>query len=140
VNYPFGDFGRAEPPKQPKVIAFKNAMIWTCGPSGVIRGGTVVVAKARSPRSGKDIAIPMFPKLSMPMDDTSRPHYRLPFPHGHDGGITNRRRRSRPEVRIGRFLSTPTTFRHLPSQLAGGVTAANVLHGCGNPIGGQNQG
>src|SRR5439155_24378025 len=34
VNYPLGDFGRAEPPQQPKVVACKNSILWTCRTAG----------------------------------------------------------------------------------------------------------
>ena len=40
MNYPLGDFGRAEPQQQPKVVAFKNAILWTCGSAGIVEGGT----------------------------------------------------------------------------------------------------
>ncbi|MBW3599759.1 MAG: amidohydrolase, partial [Planctomycetes bacterium] len=41
------------------------------------------------------------------------------------------------EVRIGDFIDA--TDISIYRQLAGGVTAANILHGSANPIGGQNQ-
>ncbi|HMC09891.1 MAG TPA: amidohydrolase family protein, partial [Pirellulaceae bacterium] len=58
VNHPLGDFGRSETPKQPKVLAFKNATVWTCGPAGIIEGGTVVVREGKIVAVGKDVAIP----------------------------------------------------------------------------------
>jgi N-acetylglucosamine-6-phosphate deacetylase len=60
--------------------------------------------------------------------------------HSHmatDGGINEGSQAITAEVRIGDFIDADdiTIYR----QLAGGVTAANVLHGSANPIGGQNQ-
>jgi N-acetylglucosamine-6-phosphate deacetylase len=138
VNIPFGDFGRTELPKQPKVVAFKNATIWTCGPAGVIRGGTVVVREGKVGAVGKDIAIPDGAEIV----DAEGRHITpgIIDCHSHmatDGGINEGSQAITAEVRIGDFIDADdiTIYR----QLAGGVTAANVLHGSANPIGGQNQ-
>jgi N-acetylglucosamine-6-phosphate deacetylase len=60
--------------------------------------------------------------------------------HSHmatDGGVNEGTQAITAEVRIGDFIdaSDMSIYR----QLAGGVTAANILHGSANPIGGQNQ-
>ena len=60
--------------------------------------------------------------------------------HSHaatDGGVNESTQSITCEVRIGDFIDSDdiTIYR----QLAGGVTAANILHGSANPIGGQNQ-
>ena len=54
-----------------------------------------------------------------------------------DGGINEGTQAITAEVRIADFVDADdiTIYR----QVAGGVTAANVLHGSANPIGGQNQ-
>jgi N-acetylglucosamine-6-phosphate deacetylase len=54
-----------------------------------------------------------------------------------DSGINEATQAVTAEVRIGDFVDAGdiTIYR----QLAGGLTAANVLHGSANPIGGQNQ-
>jgi len=54
-----------------------------------------------------------------------------------DGGVNESTQAITAEVRIGDFIDSDdvTIYR----QLAGGVTAANILHGSANPIGGQNQ-
>jgi imidazolonepropionase-like amidohydrolase len=138
VNYPLGDFGRAKPPKQPRVVAFKNAAIWTCGPAGIIEGGTLVVREGKIVAAGKDAAIPDGAEVI----DASGRHITpgIIDCHSHmatDGGINEGTQAITAEVRIGDFIDAEdiTIYR----QLAGGVTAANVLHGSANPIGGQNQ-
>ena len=138
VNYPFGDFGRGSAPDQPKVIAFKNATLWTCGPAGIIEGGTLVIAEGKIIAAGKDVAIPE----GAVVIDASGKHISpgIIDCHSHmasDGGINEATQAITAEVRIGDFVDGDdiTIYR----QLAGGVTAANILHGSANPIGGQNQ-
>src|SRR6185369_16382329 len=138
VNVPFGDFGRAEPPKQPKVVAFKNATIWTGGSAGVIRGGTVVVREGKIAAVGKDATIPEGAEIV----DAEGRHISAGIIdcHSHmatDGGINESSQAITAEVRIGDFIDADDI--NIYRQLAGGVTAANVLHGSANPIGGQNQ-
>ncbi|MGV2340591.1 MAG UNVERIFIED_CONTAM: hypothetical protein LVR18_43600 [Planctomycetaceae bacterium] len=60
--------------------------------------------------------------------------------HSHmatDGGVNEATQSITCEVRVGDFVDATdvTIYR----QLAGGVTAANILHGSANCIGGQNQ-
>jgi N-acetylglucosamine-6-phosphate deacetylase len=60
--------------------------------------------------------------------------------HSHmasDGGINESGQAITAEVRIGDFIDPDDI--NIYRQLAGGVTAANVLHGSANPIGGQSQ-
>jgi N-acetylglucosamine-6-phosphate deacetylase len=138
VNYPFGDFGRGAAPDQPKVIAFKNATLWTCGLAGIIEGGTLVVGEGKVIAAGKDVAIPE----GAVVIDAAGKHISpgIIDCHSHmasDGGINEATQAITAEVRIGDFVDGDdiTIYR----QLAGGVTAANILHGSANPIGGQNQ-
>jgi imidazolonepropionase-like amidohydrolase len=138
VNRPLGDYGRSEPPKQPKVVAFKNATLWTCGPAGIVESGTVVVREGKIAEAGKDVAIPDGAEV---IDATGR-HITpgIIDCHSHmatDGGVNESTQAITAEVRVGDFIDGDdiTIYR----QLAGGVTAANVLHGSANPIGGQNQ-
>ena len=60
--------------------------------------------------------------------------------HSHmatDGGVNESAQAITAEVRIGDFIDANDI--NIYRQLAGGVTAANILHGSANPIGGQNQ-
>ncbi|MBW8885688.1 MAG: hypothetical protein JF612_13135, partial [Planctomycetia bacterium] len=138
VNYPLGDYGRAEEPKQPTIMAFKNATLWTCGPAGMVEGGTLVVREGKIVAAGKEVSIPEGAEVI----DASGRHITpgIIDCHSHmatDGGINEGTQAITAEVRIGDFIDADdiTIYR----QLAGGVTAANVLHGSANPIGGQNQ-
>jgi N-acetylglucosamine-6-phosphate deacetylase len=138
VNYPFGDFGRAAPPEQPKVIAFTGATLWTCGPAGMVEGGILLVREGKIVAAGKDVEIP---EGAMRVDAAGKSLTPgIIDCHSHmatDGGINESTQAITSEVRIGDFIDADdiTVYR----QLAGGVTAANILHGSANPIGGQNQ-
>ena len=138
VNYPLGDFGRAALPEQPKVLAIKNATIWTSGAAGKMEGATLVVEGGKITAVGKDVAIPE----GATVIDAQGKHISpgIIDCHSHmasDGGINESSQAITAEVRIGDFIDALdiTIYR----QLAGGVTSANVLHGSANPIGGQNQ-
>jgi imidazolonepropionase-like amidohydrolase len=138
VNYPLGDFGRAVPPNQPKLLALKNATLWTCGKDGLIEGGTLIVGEGKIVAVGKDVAIPE----GAVVVDLAGKHVSpgIIDCHSHmatDGGVNESSQAITAEVRIGDFIDPDDVSIY--RQLAGGVTAANVLHGSANPIGGQNQ-
>jgi N-acetylglucosamine-6-phosphate deacetylase len=138
VNYPLGDFGRAELPEQPKLVALKNATLWTCGKDGKLEEGTLLIGEGKIIAVGKDVKIPGGAKII----DAKGRHISpgIIDCHSHmatDGGVNEGMQAITAEVRIGDFIDADdiTIYR----QLGGGVTAANVLHGSANPIGGQNQ-
>jgi N-acetylglucosamine-6-phosphate deacetylase len=138
VNYPLGAFGREMIPGQPRPTAFIHATIWTCGPAGLIEDGTLIVADGKIVAVGKEIAIPE----GADVIDVRGMHITpgVIDCHSHaatDGGVNESTQAITCEVRVGDFVDANdiTIYR----QLAGGVTAANVLHGSANPIGGQNQ-
>ena len=138
VNFPFGDYGRLKLPESAKVLAIKNATIWTCGSAGKIEGATLVIEGGKITAVGKDVAIPE----GATVIDANGKHISpgIIDCHSHmasDGGINESSQAITAEVRIGDFVDALdiTIYR----QLAGGVTSANVLHGSANPIGGQNQ-
>lgn len=138
VNYPLGAFGRSEIPAAAKLTAFVHATVWTCGPLGVIEDGTVLVANGVIVDVGKSIAIPDGTEVI----DVRGMHITpgIIDCHSHmatDGGVNEATQAITCEVRIGDFVDANDVTIYL--QLAGGVTAANVLHGSANPIGGQNQ-
>ncbi len=138
VNYPFGDFGRSSPPEQPKLIAFTGATLWTCGPAGIVERDTLVVREGKIVAAGKDVTITEGAVVVDVAGKVITPG--IIDCHSHmatDGGINESTQAISAEVRIGDFIDADdiTVYR----QLAGGVTAANILHGSANPIGGQNQ-
>lgn len=138
VNYPLGDFGRVNLPEQPKVVAIKNATIWTCGAGGKISGATLLVQEGKVLAIGKDVAIPE----GAIVVDAAGMHLTpgIIDCHSHmatDGGVNEATQAITAEVRIGDFIDANDI--NIYRQLAGGVTSSNILHGSANPIGGQNQ-
>ena len=137
VNYPLGDFGTVDPVAQQTVV-FRNATVWTCGEAGILKKASVLVKDGIIQAVGTEIDVP---------DDAVEINLKgrhltpgIIDCHSHmasDGGINESAQAITAEVRIGDFVdgNDITIYRHL----AGGVTAANILHGSANPIGGQNQ-
>ncbi|MHC4825784.1 MAG: amidohydrolase family protein, partial [Planctomycetota bacterium] len=137
---PLGAFGLAAPPQVQHVIV-TNATIWTCGPRGIIDNGTLYVA------DGKVISVETGPPPTAPtaadalhIDGTGK-HVTpgLIDSHSHtgvSGNINETTRNVTAEVRIADVINPDDINWY--RQLAGGLVAANQLHGSANPIGGQN--
>jgi N-acetylglucosamine-6-phosphate deacetylase len=142
VTYPLGAFGRNHEPEQPQAVLFRNATVWTSGPRGKLANASVLV------EAGKIAAVyaegePVkdLPEGALVIDCTGK-HLSpgIIDCHSHiatDGGINEGSQSITCEVRIGDFINADDV--NIYRQLAGGVTAANVLHGSANTIGGQNQ-
>ena len=138
VNYPLGAYGRESIPEQPPAVLFTNATVWTCGPEGIIENGSVLIESGKITSVGKEIAAPA---ECMTIDCEGK-HISpgIIDCHSHiatDGGVNEGTQAITAEVRIADFVDADDIAIY--RQLAGGVTAANVLHGSANPIGGQNQ-
>jgi N-acetylglucosamine-6-phosphate deacetylase len=138
VNYPLGAFGRSAPPQTAPLTAFVHATIWTSAAAGILEDATLLIENGRIVAVGKDLPIP--PNASV--IDVRGMHITpgIIDCHSHmatDGGVNEATQSITCEVRVGDFVDANdvTIYR----QLAGGVTAANILHGSANCIGGQNQ-
>jgi imidazolonepropionase-like amidohydrolase len=138
VNYPLGAWGRIAAPDQPKLVLFTNATIWTNGAAGKIEKGAILVGEGKILAVGTDLATP----AGAVVVDLQGKHISAGIIdcHSHsatDGGVNESGQAITAEVRIGDFVDADD--KSIYEQLAGGVTAVNVLHGSANPIGGQNQ-
>ncbi len=138
VNFPLGAYGLSAPPEQPEWVLVKNATIWTCGEAGILEAADLLVHNGLIESVGQSIVAP---EGAVIVDATGM-HVTpgIIDCHSHmatDGGVNESAQAITAEVRIGDFIDPNdiTIYR----QLAGGVTAANILHGSANPIGGQNQ-
>ena len=137
INYPLGAFGLEKTPQQ-EHLALVNATVWTCADEGMLKRATVLIESGKITAVGKDVEIPEGVKKI----DCAGKHVTpgIIDCHSHaasDGGMNEMGDAITAEVRIADFVDPNdiTIYR----QLAGGVTAANLLHGSGNPIGGQSQ-
>ncbi len=135
---PFGAFGLTERPR-PRDLLLENATIWTCGPEGVIVGGSMLVVGGRIERVGRG----PLPAVGAGVEavDLQGRHVTpgLIDCHSHtaiDGGVNEFGQAISAEVRIEDVIDPDDI--NLYRELAGGLTAANLLHGSANPIGGQS--
>jgi len=114
-------------------IAIRNATILTIT-NGTIQNGTVVIRNGKIAAVGQNVQVP----AGIDVIDGSG-MYVMPGlidAHSHmamDGGTNEGTESVTPEVQVQVQPDDQTIFR----ALAGGVTAANVLHGSANTIGGQ---
>ncbi len=141
VAFPLGAYGVAGTPDQPKTVLIKNVTIWTLDKTGKIENGAILFGNGQIQAVLDSKAEPPLPEADLVIDGQGG-HVTpgLIDCHSHmatDSGINESAQSITAEVRIGDMIDPDdiTIYR----QLAGGVTAANILHGSANPIGGQNQ-
>ncbi len=142
-GYPFGPYASPTPPEQEAVV-LANATIWTNGPDGIIDGAHMLVRDGEIvwvAETGRGIRIPTV-EGARTIDCTGM-HVTpgLIDCHSHtglfQGGVNESGQAVTAEVRIGDITNPDAASWY--RQLAGGITAANQLHGSANPIGGQSQ-
>ncbi len=129
----------SSPPPFPagKAIAITGGTILSVGPQGDIPGGTVLIRDGKIAAVGKDVAVP---EGAIVIDAKGR--YVMPGiidTHSHtavEGGVNERTDVITAETRVRDVIDHRDVSIY--RQLAGGVTAINVLHGSCNAIGGQN--
>ena len=124
-------------PNQPEVLVVRNATIWTGGPQGVLESSDLLIRRGRIVAVGANLDIP---EEAMTIDAAGR-HVTpgLIDAHSHvavRGSVNDSSNIVTAEVRIADVLDPEDI--NIYRQLAGGLTAANVLHGSANAIGGQN--
>jgi imidazolonepropionase-like amidohydrolase len=124
-------------PVEAETIAIRGGTVLTMGPRGTLTGATVLVQDGRIVAVGPDVIVPGGARV---IEAAGR--YVIPGiidAHSHtaiEGNVNECTDVVTAEVRIADVLDA--TDVNIYRQLAGGVTAANVLHGSCNPIGGQN--
>jgi len=136
--YPLGAFGRAAIPIQPASVMVKGATIWTSGPQGLIENGDMLVQKGKIVKVGTNLTLPSDALVI----DAKGNHLTagLIDAHSHmaaSGSVNEAGQAISAEVRIGDVVDCDDI--DIYRALAGGLTAAHILHGSANPIGGQAQ-
>ena len=133
---PLGAYGRMNQPDQQTVL-FTNGRIWTASDAGILEEHDVLIRDGVIEAIGTDLQAP---EDAVIVDLNGR--HLTPGMidcHSHtgiDGGVNEGGQNNTAEVRIGDVLDPDDINWY--RQLAGGLTAANQLHGSANPIGGQN--
>jgi imidazolonepropionase-like amidohydrolase len=136
VIYPFLAFGNAELPKRETVLV-RNATVWTNEKDGILKETDVIISDGKIKSIGKGLAVPSGAKV---VDGTGK-HLSSGIidEHSHiaiSRGVNEGAQAVTAEVSIADVVDSENI--NIYRQLAGGVTAAQLLHGSANPIGGQS--
>lgn len=119
-------------------ILFSNVTIWTNGIEGIVKEGFVLVQEGKIKYAGT--RKPTLPKETIEIDGTGK-HLTSGIidEHSHiaiSKGVNEGGQAISAEVSIGHVVHPDDI--NIYRQLSGGVTAAQLLHGSANPIGGQS--
>ncbi len=123
-------------PTQFESVLFRNATVWTADEAGILEATDVLVRNGKIDAIGNDLRAP---RNAIEID-ASGMHITPGIIDAHShaailGGVNESSRISTADVRI-RDVIDPESI-NIYRQLAGGVTAINLLHGSANAIGGQ---
>ena len=124
------------PVREMGTFAITNAEVWTVS-GETIENGTVVVSDGKIQAVGSDVSIPSDAEVIDAQGGAVIPG--IIDAHSHiaiEGGVNEGSLAVTSMVRIRDVLNPDDV--NIYQALAGGVTAANLLHGSANPIGGQN--
>jgi imidazolonepropionase-like amidohydrolase len=125
------------PPARDASFAIMGATILTAGPQGTIEKGTILVKDGKIAAVGATVDLPS----GLPVINATG-QYVMPGiidAHSHtavEGSVNECTDAITPEVRVTDVIDARDV--NVYREIAGGVTAINVLHGSCNAIGGQN--
>ncbi len=135
VTYPFTAYGYSGVPKQETVL-IKNATVWTNEKDGVLQNTDVLIRAGKIAAVGKDLSAAdakvIDARGKFVTSGIIDEHSHIAISRGVNDGAHS----SSAEVRIGDVVNSEDV--NIYRQLAGGVVAAQLLHGSANPIGGQS--
>jgi imidazolonepropionase-like amidohydrolase len=134
ILYPFVAFGTKEKLK-PETMLIKNATVWTNESDGKLESADVLVRNGKIAAVGKDLTA-----TDAKIIDGKGMHLTSGIidEHTHAGlaSVNEGSQANTAEVRMEDAIDAGDM--DIYRQLAGGVTAAQQLHGSANPIGGQS--
>ncbi len=135
IWFPFTDFGNVTVPKTEKML-FKNATVWTNEQQGISTQTDVVIKDGKITAVGKTLTC-----ADCRVIDATGKHLTngIIDEHSHiaiSQGVNEGTQAVTSEVRIGDAVNADDI--NIYRQLAGGVIAAQLLHGSANPVGGQS--
>ncbi|NMM50458.1 amidohydrolase family protein [Marinigracilibium pacificum] len=131
--FPFASYGRTTIPEQ-KTYIIKNATVWTMEDDGILVGSDVLVEGGKIKKIGKNISA----NGAIEIDGTGKyltpgiidEHSHIALDGVNDVAVNSSMVRMKDVV--------DNSDINIYRQLAGGVTAAQLLHGSANPVGGQS--
>ncbi len=133
VPYPFLPFGNTKAPEA-KTILFKNATVWTNEAEGIVTETDVLVKDGKISKVGKNLSA-----SGATIIDATGKHLTSGIidEHTHIAASSiNDVATISAMVRMGDVINSEDI--NIYRQLSGGVTAAQLLHGSANPVGGQS--
>jgi len=134
VVYPFVAFGLVEKPKV-ETILFKNATVWTMEGTSKSENTDVLVQNGKIAQIGKTLKVAGAREI-----DATGKHITpgIIDEHSHIAlsGVNEGSQVNTAEVRMEDAVDSEDI--DIYRQLSGGVTAAQLLHGSANPVGGQS--
>lgn len=135
VVYPFNAYGNEEVPVAENVL-IKNATLWTNEKEGILKNADIVIKGGKISAVGAGLSC-----AECKVVDATNKHVTSGIidEHNHiaiSDGVNEGTESSSAEVRIGDVVTGEDI--NMYRQLSGGVTAAQLLHGSANPIGGQS--
>ncbi|HEX4438943.1 MAG TPA: amidohydrolase family protein [Thermoanaerobaculia bacterium] len=128
----------AGPLAAPQAVVVRGATVWTQTDAGILENADLLVVGGKVVAAGKGLAAP-----AGAVEIDGKGLHVTPGiidAHSHtaiDGDVNEGSHNVTAEVRIQDVLDPFSVS--IERELAGGTTAANVLHGSANAIGGQNQ-
>ncbi len=133
--FPFEAYGWTTPPRAEAVL-IRNATVWTCEAEGKRDSTDVLLRDGKIAQMGRNLSA----SGARVVDGTGR-HLTpgIIDEHSHiaiSRGVNEGSQAVTAEVRIGDVVNSEDI--NIYRQLAGGVTAAQLLHGSANPVGGQS--
>jgi imidazolonepropionase-like amidohydrolase len=136
-SYPAGPYSVGAPAR-PAQLLIRNATIWTSAGNSLPSKADMLVRDGRIAAIGASLVAP----ADATVIDAVGKHLTTGIIDAHShtaiaGGVNEFSSSITAEVRIGDTLDA--TDINIYRELAGGVTAANILHGSANAVGGQNQ-
>ncbi len=134
LTYPNVGYGFSELPVQQNIL-FKNATIWTGEKEGILMNTDVLIKNGKIARIGKDLQA-----NGAQIIDATGKHLTAGIvdEHSHIAAfsINEAGHNSSAEVTIEDVINPEDI--NIYRNLAGGVTAIQILHGSANPIGGRS--
>jgi len=144
LTYPLMAYGWDSLPQEAETILFRKATLWTNEEEGILKDHDLLIHNGKIKMVGYKINLQvMFPDLvgKVREIDASGLHITsgIVDEHSHiaiSRGVNESGQSITSEVSIGDVVNSDDI--NLYRQLAGGVTASQLLHGSANPIGGQS--
>lgn len=136
VKFPFTAWGLNKP-AEPEYLHIRGATIWTCEKEGVLENADIILRNGKIQAIGTNLRTP-----SGALEWDAKGLHVTPGiidEHSHiaiSRGVNEGSHSITSEVRIGDVINPDDI--NIYRQLAGGVTAAQLLHGSANSIGGQS--